>query len=50
LIDALLEIPNVSEVDGPVANGAMGVIYDNDNRPDAVLIAEIHTVCERFVR
>jgi len=50
LIDVLLELPNVSEVDGPVANGAMGVIYDDDERPDATLIAEIQLVCSRFVR
>jgi hypothetical protein len=50
LTDALLRLPNVSEVDGPVANGAMGVFYDDDDRPDAMLIAEIKQVCERFVR
>ena len=49
LTDALLELPNVSEVDGPFVNGAIGVIYDDDERPDAVLIAEIRQVCGRYL-
>jgi hypothetical protein len=50
LTDALLELPNVSEVDGPVANGAVGVIYDDDDRTDGELIAELRRTCARFAR
>lgn len=50
LNDALFALPNVCEVDGPVVNGAMGVIYDSDDRSDAELIAELQKVFNRFIR
>lgn len=49
LTDALFGLPNVCEVDGPQINGCVGVTYDDDNRPDAVLIAELRKVFDRFV-
>lgn len=50
LTDALLAIPTVREVDGPLINGCVGVTYDNDDRPNDVLIAELQKVFSRFVR
>lgn len=49
LIDAFFELPNVESVDGPQINGSIGVTYDSDDRPDAVLIAELQAVCDRFM-
>lgn len=50
LTDALLDIPNVCEVDGPLINGCMGVTYDSDDRPDADLTTELQGVFDRFIR
>lgn len=50
LTDALLDIPNVREVDGPQINGCVGVTYDDDDRPDAVIIAELQKAFGRFIR
>ena len=48
LIDALLDIPNVHEVDGPLINGCIGVTYEDDDRPDAEIISELKAVFARF--
>jgi hypothetical protein len=48
LVDALLDIPNVHEVDGPEINGCVGVTYDNDDRSDAEIVAELRLVFARF--
>lgn len=49
LTDKLLDIPTVHEVDGPCINGIVGVIYDDEDRPDDVLIKEIQRVCQPFI-
>lgn len=48
LTDALLDLPNVREVDGPLINGCVGVTYDGDDRPNSEIIAELKAVFARF--
>lgn len=49
LTDALFALPTVTEIEGPFANGALGVTYEDDERADAFLSLELEQVCRRFI-
>ena len=46
--DALFEVSTICEVDGPLINGCVGVVYDGDDRPDTEIIAELQSIFARF--